>query len=49
MPRLRFVNKLPEETKRQLGEIYHSYPDFAFLQQAHAILLSDKGFTIKQL
>jgi transposase len=49
MPRLRFVNKLSEEIKRQLGEIYRDHADFAFRQRAHAILLSDKGFTINQL
>ena len=49
MSRLRFVNKLSEEAKRQLWEIYHGHPCFAFRRHAHAILLSDRGFTINQL
>jgi transposase len=49
MPRLKFVQKLSEEIKRQLNEIYHNPADFAFSQRAHAILLSDKGFTMGQL
>ena len=49
MSRLRFVNKLSEEAKRQLWEIYHGHPCFAFRRHAHAILLSDRGFTIGQL
>lgn len=49
MNHLRFVQKLSEETKQQLDEIYRRHPGFAYRQRAHAILLSDKGFTINQL
>jgi transposase len=49
MSRLRFVNQLTEEAKRQLEAIYHDHTDFALRRRAHAILLSDRGFTINQL
>ena len=49
MPRLRFVNKLSEDAKRQLEALYHDHTDFALRRRAHAILLSDRGFTIAQL
>jgi transposase len=49
MPRLRFVNKLSEEAKQQLETSYHDHTDFALRRRAHAILLSDRGFTISQL
>jgi transposase len=49
MARLRFVNQLTEEAKLQLEAIYHDHTDFALRRRAHAILLSDRGFTISQL
>jgi transposase len=49
MPRLRFVNKLSEDAKRQLEALYYDHTDFALRRRAHAILLSDRGFTIGQL
>jgi len=42
MPRLRFVNTLSEEAKRQLEVLYHDHTDFALRRRAHAILLSDR-------
>lgn len=49
MSRLRFVTKPTEDAKRQLEAIYHDHTDFALRRRAHAILLSDRGFTIGQL
>lgn len=49
MPRLRFVTKLTEDAKQQLEALYHDHTDFALRRRAHAILLSDRGFTISQL
>jgi transposase len=49
MSHLRFVYKLTEEAKQQLEVIYHDHTDFALRRRAHAILLSDRGFTIGQL
>lgn len=48
MPRLRFVNKLTEEAMQPLEFICHDHIDFVLHRRAHAILLSDRGFTIVQ-
>ena len=49
MPRLKFVQNLPDEIRQQLEDLYRHHASFALRQRAHAILLSAKGFTIPQL
>jgi transposase len=41
--------KLSAEEKRTLEEMYKKYPDHAPRKRAHAILLSDAGFSLKEL
>lgn len=49
MPRSRYVRPLSESSQEALEDIYRSHPDFNYRQRAHAILLSHKGYNLKQL
>lgn len=49
MPRSRYVSPLSESIQQELQDIYKSHPDFSCRQRAQAILLSHKGYNLKQL
>ena len=49
MSPLKFVKPLSEDIKQQLDNIYQSHQSFRVRQRAHAILLSNQGYTINQI
>lgn len=49
MPRSKFVNTLTESHQKQLRNIYTNDPSFRKRCRAHAMLLSNEGYTITQL
>ena len=46
---MKFVSHLSPAIKLTLKEAYRHHPSNRFRQRAHALLLSDKGYTIAQL
>lgn len=49
MARRRFVASLTESEKQTLTSAYHQGEKRALRRRAHAILLSDQGYTINQI
>jgi transposase len=49
MPRSRYICPLSESNLNALQDIYRNHPDFSYRQRAQAILLSHKGYNLKQL
>ncbi len=46
---MKFAQPIPEEIRVTLQEMYMNHPTFRCRQRAQAILLSTRGFTIKEL
>jgi len=49
MPKMKFVQTLPDEVQQKLHKIYQHHACFKNRQRAHAILLSLRGYTINQI